>query len=193
MLTLKNGSKGSAGHSTATAPRRAVQRSTRRSPSAEQPAQFVARGDRPQPDHRMPPPAGGGIGGARRLRRLAEADGEVGRQERAVGRNGEEVSSAEERRRHMVEPGEDAGKRPRRVGQAVRHHRHAEPEAFRRAVGVEQQRAHLRPDPPHDAREDGLAAERAQRLVAAAHAPRQAAGEDEPDRLVHHAVGRVSI
>ena len=81
-----------------------------------------------------------------------------------------------------VEGGEDAGERPRKARHVVGNHGQPEiGEARRIAVGVDDQPVALRRQAFDDALEDGSAGEPPQRLVAAAHAPRQPAGEEHAE------------
>ena len=76
--------------------------------------------------------------------------------------------------------GQHAGERAREVRDRVGEHGQAEGgEAGRVAVGVEHQSADLRPRALDDVAQDRPPAQRAQALVAAAHAPRQAAGQQQ--------------
>ena len=83
--------------------------------------------------------------------------------------------------------GEHAGERPGKARDRIGGDRRAEPgEAARIAIGVDHQARGLRRGAFDDAFENRPAAEQTQAFVAAAHAPRLAAGEqdadDRPDR-----------
>src|SRR5262249_20412097 len=85
--------------------------------------------------------------------------------------------------------GEDAGERPGKTGDAVGNHRQSVARETRRiTVGVEQDSFARRSKPLEHAVEDRHAGDVDQRLVAAAHAPREAAGEHEAEnrRQVDH-------
>ncbi len=85
-------------------------------------------------------------------------------------------------RRRPVEPGEDAGERSREIRHAVGDDRQAEArKACGVAIGIEDEAGDGGGEPRDHPVEDGRSADRDQRLVAAAHAPREAAGEDEAE------------
>ena len=91
-------------------------------------------------------------------------------------------------RRRPVEAGEDAGERAGEIRHRVGDHRQAGVgEARGIAVGVDDQARALRRHAREHALEDGLAADADAQLVAAAHAAREPAGEDEAERDVSHA------
>ena len=142
VLTLKNGSTGSSGHSAIATPCRAVQTSILcRSSSTSARRRSSRRCDRPQPRDRMPPVAG--LGAGERLVLLQRAPScrrrdQIARQERAIARHARHPCDFGPMRRGPVEPGEDAGERPGEVRHVVGDHRQAEArEARRIAVGVE--------------------------------------------------------
>src|SRR5262249_58303375 len=86
-----------------------------------------------------------------------------------------------------VESREDPGKRPGETFDRVRYDRESGiGEARGIAIGVEDDRRALRLEPREDALENGLAADAQARLVAAAHAARQAAGEHEAENRRDH-------
>jgi hypothetical protein len=73
---------------------------------------------------------------------------------------------------------QNAGQRSGKIGDAVGDDRQAERGKARRiAIGVENEAIALRRQPRDHAVEDGAAGDGAHRLVAAAHPPRQAAGQ----------------
>ena len=93
-----------------------------------------------------------------------------------------------------VEPGEDAGERAGEIRHDVGHHRQAGiGEARGIAVGVEDDARALRREPRQHALENGLAADPDAGLVAAAHAPRQPAGEHEAERTWHGRIDSAAI
>ena len=146
-------------------------------------AEIAAQAHRPQADDGMRLAAAGGAGhvGAQ-LHRGVQARDQVGRQEGRVGRHAGDPRAIGGGRGSPVEAGEHAGERAGEAFDAVRDHRQAKGgEAGGIAVGVEDEPAHLRADAPDDPRQDGRAAQRPQALVAAAHAPRLPAGEEEAD------------
>ncbi len=104
------------------------------------------------------------------------------RQERAVAGHADDPREVRPVGRGPVEAGENAGERAGEIRHAVRHHGQANAgEAGRIAVGVENDARARRAQQRQHAVENGDAADRHQRLVAAAHAARQAAGEDEAE------------
>ena len=81
-----------------------------------------------------------------------------------------------------VEPGENSRKRPGEIRHGVSHHgKTGIGEARGIAIGIEDDGPALRLEAREHALEDGLAADMDARLVAAAHAPRQPAGEHEAE------------
>src|SRR4051812_25507674 len=86
--------------------------------------------------------------------------------------------------RRPVEPGEDPGERAGEIGHAVGDDRQAEPsETLRVAVGVEDQLRDLRTDALDHPFEQRPPADRTQALVAAAHPPRLAAGQQQANDI----------
>ncbi len=105
---------------------------------------------------------------------------QVAREERAVAGGAEHPGDAGPVRRHPVEPGQDAGQRPGEPRDAIGRDRQGERREPRGiAIGIDDQAIALRLEPFDHPIEDGAAADGAHRLVAAAHAPRQAACEDD--------------
>ena len=105
---------------------------------------------------------------------------------RSRGKNGVSVAMLSDPgvagpvRRGPVQAGQDAGERTGEIGDGVGDHGQAEGrEPPGVAVGVEHERVHLRPGALDHLREQRPPAERPQAFVAAAHAPRLAAGEQE--------------
>ncbi len=85
-------------------------------------------------------------------------------------------------RRRPVEPGKDAGERAGKIRHAVGDHRQAGIGKARRiAIGVDDDGRALRADASEHALQDRFAADADARLIAAAHAARQAAGEHEAE------------
>ena len=85
--------------------------------------------------------------------------------------------------------GEDSRERSLTIRNPVGDDRQAERrEAPGIAIGAENEAVALRLEPLDDAGEDRAPADRAQRLVAAAHAPRQSAGKDDARRAGTSAV-----
>jgi hypothetical protein len=95
-------------------------------------------------------------------------------------------------RRHPVERRQDAGEGTGEAFNVVGHHRQRNGgEARRIAVGAENEAGALRRHPRDHALQDGAAADHAGRLVAAAHAPGEPAGEHDAERCwgaVRHSV-----
>src|SRR5215510_8962468 len=147
-------------------------------------AQVLPQRHRPQADHGMPP-----IARARACKRHAgplprgrQARHQIARQERTIARHARDVGNRRCVRGRPIEPGEDAGERAGKTRHCVRYHRQTGVgEARRIAVGVKDDRSALRLEPCEHALEDGLAADADARFVAAAHPPRQPAGEHEPE------------
>ena len=80
-----------------------------------------------------------------------------------------------------IEPGQNSGERSRIILHRIGDNRQAERrEARGIAIGAENQGLALRRKPRNDAGQNRLAANFAQRLVAAAHSPRQAARQHHP-------------
>jgi hypothetical protein len=143
-------------------------------------AKFLAQRDTPQTDHRMRLAVGSGYRELRVLvgARPVQTRHEIARQERTIRRGAQHPGNLRPVRRGPIEAGEDACERSGKILDRIRDHRQAKIRKSRRvAVGVEEQLAALRPKPRDHAREDGLAADRAHRLVAAAHPARQPAGQ----------------
>ena len=151
VLTLKNGSTGSAGQSAMATPCRAVQTSILRRPSSTSALRrSVAQRQRPQAHHGVTPFAGAGAGerhaGALLAAGLVQALDQVVGQKRAVARHAEQPFDAVVLRGQPVEPGEDAGERPRIVRHVVGHDRAAGVGKARRvAIGVDDDVDALRP------------------------------------------------
>ena len=102
---------------------------------------------------------------------------QIGREERRVPGGTRDMGIA--LGRSPAHPLQDTSQRPGKALHGIRHHRQAElGEAGRVAIGVQHHLAHLRLQPGDDARQQRLAAEPEQRLVAAPHAPGKATGED---------------
>ena len=113
--------------------------------------------------------------------RLVQPRDEIARQERTVGRRAQHPGDIRPVGRGPVEAGQNAGERSRKILDRVGDDRQAETGKPRRiAVGVEDQSVALRFQARDHAFEDGAAADPAHRLVAAAHPPRQTAGEQHP-------------
>ena len=111
-----------------------------------------------------------------------QAGHEIVGQERAVAGRARDPFDVGRMRGRPVEPRQYAGQRPGKVRHAVRDHRQAiAGEPCRIAVGVENDVRAGRPQPRQHAVQDGDAADRDQRLVAAPHAAREAAGKDEAE------------
>ena len=152
-------------------------------------AKFLAQADTPQSDHRMRLSAGGGD---RELRVLSARADAAAPPDRAAGTDNPPPRSGPRRhvgpvRRGPVERGEDARERSRKILHGVGDDGQSEARKPRGiAIGVENQPVALRLEPRDHALEDGAAADLPHRLVAAAHPPRQAAGEQ-------HAVGGISF
>ena len=164
---------------------RAVQRSTLRMPSS---ITAWRRSSRSRTGHS--PITGCACPSKRRRRDRPRGlvDPGVSRATRSLGRNGASVGNADHERaiRSISPPPNQArpARRPtaRRNRERCRHHRQAEPGKARRvAIGVEHECRDLRPQPLDDPIEQRHPAEQPQRLVAAAHAPRQPAREQQPD------------
>src|SRR5262249_49830562 len=103
-------------------------------------------------------------------------------EERTTPRRAREVGERRRMRGRPVEPGEDAGERAGKTRHCVRYHRQTSVgEARGIAVGVEDDRRALRLETREHALEDGLAADADARFIAAAHPPRQPAGEHEAE------------
>ena len=103
---------------------------------------------------------------------------QIARQERAIGRGAQDELYLGPVRRSPVERRQNAGERSGKIGDAVGNDRQAERRKARGiAIGVEDEAVALRLQPRDHAIEDGAAGDRAHRLVAAAHPPRQPAGE----------------
>ena len=100
---------------------------------------------------------------------------------RSGGKNGVSVAMVTSHGvRRPVEPGEHPGQGPGEARHRVGHYRQSvRGETLGIAVGVDGHRADLRAKAGDDALEEGAAVELDQALVAAAHAPGEAAGEDE--------------
>jgi hypothetical protein len=146
-------------------------------------AQRVAQRDLPQSDHRMRSSLRGGDGKLRALsgHGLVQPRDQVPRQKGAVPRSAENPLCVRPVGCGPVEPGEDSGERSRMLlhpigndGQAERRKAHGI------AVGAEKQAFALRREPRNDAGQNPLAANFAQRLIAAAHSLRQTAREHHP-------------
>ena len=142
VLTLKNGSTGSAGHAASATPWRAVQTSIlRRSSIDQRVAQIVAQRDLPQADHRMAPVAR--LRHRRAASRPRAAPRAGARPDRAAGTGSRPARSRSHSisgalRRRPVEPGEDAGERAGEVWHRVGNDRQPELGKARRiAIGVE--------------------------------------------------------
>ncbi len=163
-------------------PCRSVQCSTLRTPLRELRLEVVGERDGPQPDHRV-----------QLAVRLGERNGSL-----ALGgggqQTGDEVRGKERRvagrgcdpaRRGRVggrpaHAGEDAGERADEAFNRVGDDGQAElGEAGRIAVGVDGDPPDLGPQAIEDVLQHGLAGEVEQALVAAAHAPRLPAGQDD--------------
>jgi hypothetical protein len=85
-------------------------------------------------------------------------------------------------RRSPIEAGKDAGQRPGEIRDGIGSD--GQPvgcEPRRIAIGIQHKVVDLRPHALDDARQDGLAADFKQTLVAAAHALCAAAGQDHAD------------
>ena len=114
---------------------------------------------------------------------VAQPHDQIARQEGTVARSAENPLRAGPVGRGPIEPGEDFRERSRMVRDPVGDDRQAERrEAAGIAIGVESQAFALRLKPRDDAGENRAPADLAQRLVAAAHAPRQSAREHDARR-----------
>jgi hypothetical protein len=149
-------------------------------------AQVFAQPDRPEADHGMAPFARARAGEWRADRAAfrAQACHQIVGEERAIARHARHIRDFRPMRRRPVEPGQDAGEGSGEIGHRIGHNGEAAvSEARRIAVGVEDDAVALRREPREHAFQDGGAADPDARLVAAAHAPRQAAGEHEAEGL----------
>ena len=130
----------------------------------------------------MPTPARGGDC-EWRIRadpRLMQARDKVARQKRTIAGGADDKGVRRTMRGGPVERREHARERPRETRRRVGDNRQPERlEARGIAVGVEDEGLALRRKPRDDPFEQRAPAERPQRLVAAAHAPGEAAGEDD--------------
>jgi hypothetical protein len=118
--------------------------------------------------------------GVLRLRGFGQARHEVGREQRRVARDGDDPLRA-----GLLQAGEEAGERPREVGQGVRPHGDAERFVGGQvAVGVDQHLADLRLQPQQGVHRQRHAVEVLQALVDPAHAGAAAAGQDEAGDVV---------
>jgi len=137
----------------------------------------------------MPPFARTGAGERRAGSgaRGVQAGDQIVRQERTVTRHAGDPFALRQMQRRPIEAGENAGERTSKIGHAVSDYRQLGIGKARRvAVGVDQEIGALRLKASEHAFKDGDPANRDSRLVAAAHATRQTAGEDEAEsRRVH--------
>ncbi len=150
----------------------------------ERVAQVLTQRHRPQRHHGMPPIAR--MRASHRLvldaSRLFQPRHKIARQERTIARNACDCINIRRVLRRPVEPGEDARQRARKSWNVVRHHRQMrEGEARRIAVGVDHHQLALRREPFERAGKNALPADGRHGLVAAAHAPREAAGKHEAE------------
>ena len=116
---------------------------------------------------------------------------QIARQERAVARHARDSGDVRARApRPSRGPARMPASGPAKSGtSSATTGRPGVGKARRIAVGVENEPRALRREPFEDARENGLAADLGQRLVAAAHPPRKPAGQNEAQRgdLSRHA------
>ena len=143
VLTLKNGSTGSAGQSAMAMPWRAVQISILCRSSSTSACRDLRAAHRPQPDDRMTPFARARAGQRRAGRdaRFVQARHQIFRQERTIARHADQPFDVRRVRRRPIEPGENAGERPGKIRHAVGDHRQAGIGETRRiAIGVDDDR-----------------------------------------------------
>jgi hypothetical protein len=148
--------------------------------------QCVAQRDLPQPDHWMRSPLGGGDGKLSVLsgQSLAQSDDQVSRQKRTVAGSAQNPSRVGSVSRSPIEPGQDSGERAWIILHPISDDRQAEGcKARGIAIGAEKQAFALRREPCDDAGQNRLAANFAQRLIAAAHSPRQTARKHQTWRV----------
>ena len=120
--------------------------------------------------------------------RLMQARHQIARQERTIAGRAHDPFDLRCMVRGPVEAGQNAGERAGVIRHAIGDHSEAGlGEACRVGVGAENQSAALRAKPGEHALENGRAADADARLVAAAHAARAPAGEDNPEgcRICH--------
>ena len=111
-----------------------------------------------------------------------QPSGQVRRQEGCVRRDRQDPARVRRVGGRPGHPGQHAGERAGLAGQQIGGDRQAEAgEARRIAVGVQDQPADLRRDPLDGMGKQRPSGERAQALVAAAHAARPAAGKQNAD------------
>ena len=189
---LKNGSPGPSrpAKSTAVKPIRSSQSVTCASPASQELIEIVRARDREITENRMNLPVAAGDGEASSSVAAVRRADEIGRKERRVGGRRNDPLPAGPLTARIDQSGEDAGERAREAADEVGHDRHVEDgEACRITVGVEGQRADLRPQAIDDAGEQRPPAEGEERLVATAQAGRPAARENDAEdrtRCHHH-------
>src|SRR5215471_7629698 len=120
---------------------------------------------------------------ASRRARRRQARHQITGQKWTVARHAHDVGDRGPTHGRPVEPGENPGKRPGKARNRIRYDRKTGiGEARGIAIGVEDDCRALRLEAGEHALEDALAGYANTRLVAAAHAPRQSAGEHQAQR-----------
>lgn len=118
--------------------------------------------------------------------RLVKPFDEVRRQERRVGGGCDDIRHLRTLRVNVIHPRQNPGERTREALYAVGDDREAEGGKARRvAIGVDDEARALRPQTLDGVRDDRTPADLEERLVAAAHPPCEAAGEENSDTLLH--------
>src|ERR1700686_5406344 len=132
----------------------------------------------------MPPFSGAGAGKReiRRGARLVQARPQILRQERTIARRADEPFDVWRACRRPIEARKNAGERPGEIRHAVGDHGQAGIGKARGiAVGIDDEASALRYEACKHALRDARAANFDARLVAAAHATRQAAGKHKTE------------
>ena len=118
--------------------------------------------------------------------RAMQARDQIARQERAIRRRAQNPRNIRPVGRGPVEGGENTGQRSRKILHRVGDDGQTETcEPRRIAIGIENEPVALRLQPRDHPLKDGPAADLPHRLVAAAHPPRQPAGEQHAGRCRH--------
>ena len=187
VLALKNGSISTppmrtGANGTGIVPCRSVQCSTLRTPCAScaSRSSASATGQRPITGCSSPCDWASGMARSRPPAAVQQAGDEVRGEERRVAGGGCDPARRGRVGGRPAHAGEDAGERADEAFNRVGDDGQAElGEAGRIAVGVDGDAADLGPQAIEDVLQHGLAGEVEQALVAAAHAPRLPAGEDD--------------